>query len=273
MQVGYDVIIMAGQSNAVGFGFGDTDTPFVENPEIFEISDTYKMQFVQDEDGNSKLDLAFPPLEGQLYFGTARELFQYDRYNASLANSFAQEYVKRGYLKPGRKLLIIKTAVGGTGFAKKHWTEGGLCRERMFYLVDEALKLSDDMKIVAFLWHQGEHDAFENADWDSERRYKYHYAELGKFMREVRERYKEHSFPIIAGEFLEGWMADNRIACDAVISAIKDVFSEIGRARLVSSAGLLSNNEANGNGDVLHFSRDGLMKFGIRYFDAFEDLT
>ncbi len=44
METGYDIIIMAGQSNAVGFGWGETDTPFAENPDIIEISDTYKMK-------------------------------------------------------------------------------------------------------------------------------------------------------------------------------------------------------------------------------------
>jgi hypothetical protein len=272
MERGYDVIIMAGQSNAVGFGWGETDTPFTENPDIIEISDTYKMQFVRDGNGNSKLDLVFPPRENQLYFGTAREMEAYDRKNASLANSFAEEYVNAGLLKSGRKLLIVKTSIGGTGFTKKYWTEGGICRTRMFYMVDEALKLSDDMKIVAFLWHQGEHDAFERPDRTPEERKSFYKAELKNLLTDVRRHYAGHSFPIIAGEFVREWMAENEAACDAVLSATKEVFSEIGNAALVSSEGLLSNGKKNGTGDNLHFCRDALMKFGKRYFEAYEKL-
>lgn len=273
MTTGYDVIIMAGQSNAVGFGWGETDTPFIENPEIIEISDTYKMKFVQDENGNSKLDLVFPPLENQLYFGTAKEMDAYDRKNASLANSFAAEYVKAGLLKTGRKLLIVKTSIGGTGFTKKYWTEGGICRTRMFYMVDNALKLSEDMKIVAFLWHQGEHDAFERPERTTEERKAFYKAELKNLLTDVRKHYKEYTFPIIAGEFVREWMKEYKSACDAVLSATEEVFSEIGNAALVSSEGLLSNGKKNGTDDILHFSRDALMKFGKRYFEAYEKLN
>lgn len=273
MATGYDVIIMAGQSNAVGFGYGDTDNPFIQNEDIWELSDTYNMKFVQDDNGVDRLDLQFPPLENQLYYGVARELFAYNRENASLANSFAQEYVRRGYLKEGRKLLIVKTSVGGTGFAKKHWNEGCLCSERMYYMIDKALEISPDMKIVAFLWHQGEHDAFENADFDSQRRESYHKEELGKLFRNIRERYKEHTFPIIAGEFVREWIEKNRVACDAVIRAINSVLSEIGNSAFITSEGLLSNGKKNGSADILHFCRDALMEFGVRYFNEFEKLT
>lgn len=272
MKTGYDVIIMAGQSNAVGFGFGETDTPFTESPDIIELSDTYKMKFVQDENGNSKLDLVFPPKENQLYLGIAKEMDAYDRKNASLANSFAAEYIKAGLLKPGRKLLIVKTSVGGTGFTKKYWTEGGVCRERMFYMVDKALELSDDMKITAFLWHQGEHDAFEAPERTYGERKAFYKAELKNLLSDVREHYAKHSFPIIAGEFVREWMEENKVACDAVLCATRELFSEIGNAELVSSEGLLSNGKKNSTGDNLHFCRDALMEFGRRYFKAYRKL-
>ena len=274
MSIGYDVIILAGQSNAVGFGDGKTENPFIQNPDIYEISDTYEMKFFQDENGESQLDLRFPPAEDQLYFGIAKELFAYDRNNANLANSFAQEYVRRGYLKPGRRLLIVKAAVGGTGFSKGHWVvDGGILNTRMYYLMDEAFKLSEDMKIVAFLWHQGEHDAFENAHFDAETREKFYEDNFGKFIKALREAYKEHSFPIIAGEFTEYWMNENRTACDAVLSAMRRILARDGYGAVVSSAGLKSNSEDHeGTSDVLHFSRDALMEFGVRYFKKYEEL-
>jgi len=46
-----------------------------------------------------------------------------------------------------------------------------------------------------------------------------------------------------------------------------------GCGMLVSSAGAKVNKEAVGNGDILHFSRDGLHLLGKRYLEAFEKLT
>ena len=274
MSLAYDVIILAGQSNAVGFGDGKTDNPFIQSPDIYELSDTYEMKFVQDENGESRLDLRFPPAEGQLYFGIAKELFAYERNNANLANSFAQEYVRRGYLKNGRKLLIVKAAVGGTGFSKGHWNVGtGILNTRLYYLMNEAFKLSDDMRIVAFLWHQGEHDAFENAHFDAKTREKFYEDNFGKFVETLRETYKEHTFPIIAGEFTEYWMNENRTACDAVLRAMGKVLEKDGFGAITSSKGLKSNSEDHeGTSDVLHFSRDALMTFGVRYFEKYEEL-
>lgn len=265
----YDVVIIAGQSNAVGYGFGEADDPFIESDDILELSDEYKIQFVKDENGNSRLDIAIPPI---LYFGRAREKIDYERANASLANSFAQEYLRAGLLPDGRKLLIVKAAVGGTGFAKRHWTLGGVCRDRMYYMIDKALSYSEDMRIVAFLWHQGEHDAFERAELSADVRKSEHKRELLALFEEIRARYASHNFPIISGEFTPLWMNENKVACDAVLSAIKEVSDEIGCAALVSSAGLTSNGEKNGNGDILHFSREALMEFGKRYFEEYKSL-
>lgn len=269
--MGYDLIIMAGQSNAVGFGWGDTQFPFIENPRITHLIDTYPIKFVKDENGKSRLDMPFPP---QLLFESAKEIYAYDKFNGNIANSFATEYIKSGRLKEGRKIMIVKTAVGGTGFAKKYWCEGGVCYEKMFYMIDEALKIAgDDSKIVAFLWHQGEHDAFEMPEWDSETRAGYYRKHLSALLKAVREKYKPHNFPIIAGEFVREWMETHSEQCAAVLSATEDVFRDIGNAKLTSSAGLLSNGKQNDTDDILHFSKESLAIFGKRYYASFEELV
>lgn len=266
---GYDVIILAGQSNAVGYGAGDTDRPFTQSDEILEISDPYPIKLYTDENGRRMLEMPFPP---DLYFGKAKERFAYDRLNACLANAFAEDYVKKGLLKPGRKLLIVKTAVGGTGFTKRQWTEDGQCREKMIYMIGEALKLSGDMRVVAFLWHQGEQDAGDRPEFPAKERHEFYYNEFGEFVKRVRGLLGD-DFPIICGEFTPTWMEKNREACDAVLAAMKKVIDTDGYGTIVSSEGAQVNNEAIGNGDVLHFSRNGIHLLGRRYFEAFEKLT
>lgn len=269
-QCGYDVIVLAGQSNAVGFGWGESEEVYSPSDKILEFSDDYKMRYIHDVPGVSGLDYVYPP---HLYFGKARDKYDYERLNACLANSFAAEYVKQGYLKEGRKLVIVKAAIGGTGFIKGYWKEDGICVKRLNYLMDKAFELGDDCRIVAFLWHQGEHDVVERPEWSLDYRKEQYEQNLKTLLGNFIKKYNEHKFPIIAGEFTEEWTAKNRNECDAVMSAMRNVLDEIGGCAVASSAGLDSNGRKNGTSDILHFSYEALMKFGKRYFDAYKKLT
>ena len=82
-----------------------------------------------------------------------------------------------------------------------------------------------------------------------------------------------NEFPIICGEFTQPWMTKNKEACDAVLTAMKRVLENDGYGTVVSSEGAEVNDEATGNGDILHFSRNGIHLLGRRYFEAFEKLT
>jgi hypothetical protein len=54
---------------------------------------------------------------------------------------------------------------------------------------------------------------------------------------------------------------------------MRKVIDRDGFGDIVSSEGLSQNASALGTTDILHFSRDGLNKFGRRYFEAYEKLT
>jgi len=139
-------------------------------------------------------------------------------------------------------------------------------------MITEAWKLSRDMRVVAFLWHQGEHDAFERPELPPNERYDFYKSEFSNLVAKVRE-VLGRDFPIICGEFTQPWMEKNKIACNAVLAAMQAVLKDDGCGMLVSSAGAKVNKEAVGNGDILHFSRDGLHLLGKRYLEAFEKLT
>lgn len=266
---GFDVVILAGQSNAVGFGAGETDDHFTESNNMLEIKDTYPIAYVTDEEGKKLLDMPYPPT---LELTRLSDRFAYGRWNACLANTFGESYVKNGLLKSDRRLLVIKTAVGGTGFIKEQWTDGGVCDKKMYYMIDEALKLSNNMNIVAFLWHQGEADAFDMPELSAEERRTRYLRNFGGFVERIRKKLG-HSFPIICGEFTRTWIAENKITCKAVLEAMQEVIKNDGLGEIVSSEGLIPNGQAIGNGDILHFSRDGLHKLGRRYFEAYRRIT
>ena len=90
----YDVIILAGQSNAVGFGTGETLYPFTPSDEMLEIIDTFPIRFDVGEDGKSKLVMPMPP---EICLRKLQDRFAYERNNACLANAFAEGYINRGY--------------------------------------------------------------------------------------------------------------------------------------------------------------------------------
>ena len=83
----FDVIIQAGQSNAEGCGLGPVDVPYQTTVKIWAM----------EQNGT---------------IGVAAERVCGNEICSNFALSFADEYVKAGFLKEGRRVLILRTAVG-----------------------------------------------------------------------------------------------------------------------------------------------------------------
>ena len=264
--MGYDIIVIAGQSNAEGFGYGEVECSFSENEKIMQLYDRQAVAVVS-KDGKAFLDISEP---FNLTFAPERERVVRKRTFGCLADSFAEEYIKAGYLFDERKVLIIKAAVGGTGFARHEWGIDSILHKRLLEMLDLALSESGS-RICAFLWHQGEHDAVELPELNAEQRYKKHRSDLGLMLKDLRFRYGEE-FPFIAGGFCDEWYFENRSICDPVISAIKAALSEFNNTAFVESDGLVSNNFEHSDGDGIHFSRSSLYKLGVRYFEKYREL-
>ena len=262
----YDVIVLAGQSNAEGHGVGEVAAPYEPNENIVQLFDPQPLCFVAGENGVEYLRVEEPWI-----FQTETAIERTDDKNTygNFALNFAAEYVKANRLQQGRKVLLIKAAVGGTGFTKGHWGVGDVLFRRMLDMLDEATA-SKENRIVAFLWHQGEHDAFENAELDHGIRYEAYKRKFSDVMQAVKDRYAAHTFPLIAGDFVPDWRDKNAESCKAVWTAIKDVCQAFG-GETVTSDGLLSNRQKNGNTDDIHFCRDSLYELGKRYYQAYEN--
>jgi lysophospholipase L1-like esterase len=185
--------------------------------------------------------------------------------NFSLA--FAREYINAGKLSEGRKLLIIRAAVGGTGFSDNHWGQNNDLSNRMHKLIEATLQLNSENKLVAFLWHQGETDAILNATEQT------HYNNLKQLINSVRESYNSPSLPFITGDFVNEWKTKNEMICTPIINAIQRICIDLQPAAFIETSDLKSNNEETGNGDEIHFSREALNILGKRYFQAFINLV
>lgn len=243
----FDIIWLAGQSNAQGSGYGPIKEEHLPDGVLFRMFGSGK--YVNE-------DWVLPlPVEVGIEESDSRK--KYD-----LAISFAREYMKKGLLSEGRKLLILDTALGATGFVKGHWRQKDPACIRMHQMLDAALALNAENRVVAMLWHQGESDAARDVDE------KTHYENLSTLLQSVRA--KVGIVPIIAGDFCAQWKEQNAEKCAPVIRAIRHVMKDMGGA-FVETADLPSNEQdKTEQPDQIHFSRRSLEILGKRYFEAFD---
>ena len=242
----FDIIIQAGQSNSEGYGFGDVENACQPNPNVWY-------------------------LNGDFTITHATEMVVNNGIQSNFALTFAQRYIDNNLLSEGRELLILRCAVGGTGFLDNRWNLSGDLYLRMMDMISTSLSLNPSNRLVAFLWHQGENDALSNANFNT------HYNNLSTLLNKVVTTFNVPDIPFIAGDFVHDWKDKNQEICEPVINAIKTVCDEHKNGRFVESEGLKSNAQVIptnhplgwGDTDVIHFSRSSLYELGNRYFDAY----
>lgn len=264
----FDIIIVAGQSNASGCGKGKTSTPWETNPRIMMLNEDFTADVIKTPYG----DMMDITSTGNMHIDVADERSENGEKLAVFCLSFAKEYLENN-LESDRKILLVQTAVGGTGFARKHWGENDKLAKRMYEMVDQALSMNPENRVVGVLWHQGEHDIFRNASFDYQRRYDFYYENFSKLIRNLREKYGEN-LPFISGGFCKNWLiTESEESVRAVNNAILDVHKTISNsAHVIETDDLKSNHEVLGNGDVVHFCRDSSYELGKRYYKKFESI-
>ncbi len=243
----FDVIIQAGQSNAEGCGLGDAQRPWEPNDRVWYLNNDFTIS-------------------------RAAETISGNQPRSDFSLSFAREYLENGCLDEGRKLLIIRSAVGGTGFLDKHWGPDDDHNSRMLKMIETALSLNPANRLVALLWHQGETDAVLNASYET------HYANLLRFVRDTRAAFGVPELPFIAGDFVQHWEDDNSSVCAPVVDAIRAVCRDCGFGAFVETDGLLSNRQfaesrGSSSDDTIHFCRESLYELGKRYFREYAVLS
>ena len=254
----FDIIIQAGQSNAEGMGLGEVEKEFQPSSQIFSLSAERTVEHLPE---NLIITYADKPFDLKV----AEERLSGGKKIADFALPFAQLYAKE-LLQEDRKVLIIRAAVGGSGFYKKHWTRDGVLYTKMLEMLDYALSLNPENRLVAFLWHQGEHDAFEKNDPNV-------FKEQLNFMIEsVRNRYSVPNLPFIAGDFVNEWKMKNLDDCIPIVEKIKETIKDVGCSAFIETSDLLSNDQAVKNGDDIHFCRAAQYELGKRYFKAYKSI-
>ena len=258
-----DIIVLAGQSNAEGYGLGPHRESYLPTPRILSMRDTDNYGYVVDEKTYGTFNIKMP----RSYIININE----ERKNTSgrigcFANRFAQRYMNE-CLEPDRKVLLIHSAVGATGFAKHNWGADDVLSVRMLRMCELAISMNPENRVVAFLWHQGEHDAIFRPELDDGERERIHTENLCALL----SRFREHvgKCPILMGTFTDEWAA-SQPRSEIIVSAMRNVAESFESAGMVNASGLATNNQALGNGDVYHFSRSSLYELGDRYFEVYK---
>ena len=239
----WDIIIQAGQSNAEGSGFGPASEPWYPDDLVYY-------------------------LEPDMALVRATERVCGNRIQSNFALAFARDYIRGGLLAEGRKLLILRSAVGGTGFLDGRWHMEGDLYLHMLEMIRTALEMNSGNRLVALLWHQGETDAILGATYEQ------HHRHLKDLLTSVRDTFGVPELPFVAGDFVQHWEQDNLAICESVVRAMRCLCEELPRCGFVETDGLASNTQEKANEgldpvECIHFSREALYQLGHRYFGMF----
>ncbi|MDF2605894.1 MAG: hypothetical protein K0S34_84 [Bacillales bacterium] len=236
---GYDVFVIAGQSNAVGWG-----TP---KDAILDAPITNVMQYKRD----GTVGEASFPLDHNDPDNT-------DHDKVGFALSFAKKYLENNTLGANRQILLIPCAVAGTGFHDGRWQVTGDLYEYMETKVLEVKNMVGKTNVFkGILWHQGENDIFQN----TASTYK---TQLKALITSIRTAIGS-DVPFIMGEFSPPWFATMLSNGQPILDAIYQISNEIPYSYVVSSSGLTGDAIT---GDI-HFSAESQRTFGQRYYDGY----
>ncbi len=271
---GYDIIVVAGQSNAAGAGIpdrnaqphgGQFDDRIMQvgrfgrkNHQVIPVPDVSEVQ----------------PGDGLEHWGKPRR----SRTRTGFSRAFAEHYAA-SVLHADRQVLIVPAARGSTSISEWIGDPDFVPRKRaaaplyrdMIERVRTALQQPGDNRVVAFLWHQGEADINRTRRGDPA-------MDAARYERALRgllsgvQRDIPGTYPIVLGKYTPDWLANNSAGLrtkrqfERVLEAIA---ADSGRIGLVATAGLQSNYGAgltDRRGQQVHFSGPAAAELGGRYF-------
>lgn len=245
--VTHHVVLVAGQSNAIGRDAYDSGTTHPAN--------------VQEWDGSAVVDVLS---------GASGPLRHPDR-NAGdmgLDISFAEDYMAEN---PAITLVFVPMAYGGTGFKSldyiapdfTSWHKGDTLHDDAVSAVNDCMtSLRGDGHtplFVGIVWHLGESDALDGMSQNA------FAAALDQMFIHMREGITDWSDDawVLVGELEPNW-----VGVDAERVAINDAINAAD-AQTVDRIGVVSSDSLSsiGAGDP-HFNAASLRTFGNRYYSA-----
>lgn len=288
---GFDIIIVAGQSNSVGRGLEEHKFPKTRdgmNHKTWrQTLNMYKDDYHGDNGRRNNLISSFnkdnrvrnetlDPIEHQETYPNRQDP---RRRTFGFAVSFAREYVRQGMLASGRRILIVGCGHGGTGFRNNGpWMapngslyQGTISRGRA------AMSNTDQgptNRLIAILWHQGENDVSQPQN------YMQNLSNCLNGIRNALQPTNPESVPILLGGLVPGLTTHKKFT-EENIEPVTRINTNI-NFRFVPSVAMPSVRYASltlFNHDLLadkdtgnnHFSKTSMIEFGKRYFYIFNN--
>lgn len=261
---GYDIIIVAGQSNAVGFGSGPSDSLADKGLE------SYIRQISRYDDVTLSVIGVSEAQALHHHNWKERNVLR----QAGFALPIARRYVQTA-LAANRRVLIVPAAMAGTHIAP--WQPGKTYYEDMKKRISYALRIGGlRNRIVAFHWQQGEADIKDaglltaaTSRANAAANYK---AQLLNLVDGVRRDFaSQGQFPIMIGEpsrLVGPGMTNSFLDAQA---RFVDSMAQVTRARSCLGFVHSDNLDVNGSGtasvDYVHFSAAGQTLLGTRHYN------
>ena len=242
---GYDVVLLVGQSNMVGIGTGVDDAgDAAVDPRI-----------MQWEPYTNTIIPAFDPI----YHNQALDYI-------GLPMTFAKAYAKR--MAPGRQLLLVGAATGGTGFSSGYWQEpnGSGVTTALKWINAAMAAVGPNAKLVGILWHQGEADIYGEGG----AAYETNLTNLISYFRS-NVTGASSTTPFVVGEMTYPWLEGNTTDSDYVtqqdliLNDFHTLPDTIPYTAWTSAAELASDLTYG----TVHFSALSQRQLGRRYADKF----
>jgi len=263
---GYDIVIVAGQSNATDRGQGAFTARFqAQDKRIRQIG-----RFGADD----MQVIAVRRLhDGIVWSALQHWNFRQRQYRMGFALPFARMYA-RHELAPDRTVLIVPAGNGGTSIRSWLGEDGAPVTELypdMLARLQVAQSQPGENRIIAVLWHQGEKDLMEGMAPKTYRKKRIEF--FARLRSDIPGNY-----PILTAKFTSAWLSGDPVK-RAFERAIEAATEQDGLGRVVSRAGLLSNDEVLATDEVLaidetiHFSAQANQTLGARLFRAWVSIN
>lgn len=235
-QIGYDIIIVAGQSNAL-YGYGFESTTLVSK-NVSELGRQSK---------NMQIIPANPCLSH----------WNKDPSKSGFGFYFAQHYYERkAPLK--KKVLIIACAEAGSSFIENRWNPGDPLYEDLIYRSKYVLQNFPESKVIAVLWQQGESDV-DNI----------HYREnLDNMIKQIRIDLQDFTIPFLLGGMVPFWTAQQNDRKKQQLH-IKNTEYRLPFCYYVDPIGI---SKPDNTFDMIHYSHDNQQVLALRYWEIFKNL-
>ncbi|MGQ8870060.1 sialate O-acetylesterase [Myroides sp. TSA_177.3] len=239
---GYDVILVAGQSNT-HYGYPLDAQLDTVNAKVYAIHRQSGMDY--------RIDKAKPALD----FWTK------STNRNSFAITFSNLYATQILTNSNRKVLIIPAGYSGSSIL--NWKKGGNlykdAMERLNYVLDNI----HGSRLVAILWHHGE----ANVGWAP---YQETLDTMIADMRSDIHQQNVEEVPFVLGGMVPYWVSRNPKRGEQQ-AIIKDTPNRVNNTRYADPEFPTVIDKPNNGYDEIHFDAAGQREMGKRYFNAFNE--